>query len=81
MEELECSQDFPIITLWELSVAMETRVLIQSGPKPNAANPPPQWCFRWNLIMIGQLVSEIFMSESVNRRMYGCMDASSGPIL
>ena len=27
---------FPIITLWELSVAMETRVLIRSGPKPNA---------------------------------------------
>ena len=26
---------FPIITLWELSVAMETRVLIRSGPKPN----------------------------------------------
>ena len=31
----------PIITLWELSVAMDTRVLIQSGPKPNAAFPPP----------------------------------------
>ena len=24
---------FPIITLWELSVAMETRVLIRSNPK------------------------------------------------
>ena len=55
MEELECSQDFPIITLWELSVAMETRVLIRSGPKPNACSqPPPQWCFRWNWIMIGR---------------------------
>ena len=32
---------FPIITLWELSVAMETRVLIQSGPKPNAGFPHP----------------------------------------
>ena len=32
----------PIITLWELSVAMDTRVLIRSGPKPNAAFPPPQ---------------------------------------
>ena len=42
MEELACSQDFPIITLWELSVAMETRVLIESGPKPKAANPLPQ---------------------------------------
>ena len=38
----DCSQDYPIITLWELYVAMETRVLIQSGPKPNAAFPPPQ---------------------------------------
>ena len=27
----------PILTLWGLSVAMETRVPIQSGPKPNSA--------------------------------------------
>ena len=33
---------FPIITLWELSVAMDTRVLIRSGPKPNASFPPTQ---------------------------------------
>ena len=26
----------------KLSVAMETKVLIRSGPKPYAANPPPQ---------------------------------------
>ena len=31
-----------IITLWHLSVVMKTRVLIQSGPKPFAAYPPPQ---------------------------------------
>ena len=31
----------PIITLYELSVAMGTRVLIRSGPKPNAAFPHP----------------------------------------
>ena len=30
MKELEWSQSFPITTLWELSVAMETRVLIRS---------------------------------------------------
>ena len=42
VKELEWSQDFPIITLWELSVAMETRVLIRSSPKPNTVNPPPQ---------------------------------------
>ena len=41
MKGLEWSQGFPIITLWELSVAMETRVLIRSCPKPNAANPLP----------------------------------------
>ena len=33
---------FPIISQWELSVAMETRVLIQSAPKPYAAFPPTQ---------------------------------------
>ena len=37
-----CDNIFPIITQWELSVAMETRVLIRSGPKPNATFPPPQ---------------------------------------
>ena len=30
----------PIITLWELSVAMDTRVPIRSGPKPNVAFSP-----------------------------------------
>ena len=37
MKALACSQHFPIITLWELSVAMDTRVLIRSGPKSNAS--------------------------------------------
>ena len=55
---------FPVITLRELSVTMETRVLIRSGPKPNAANPSPQWCSRWNLITIGQLVSEIVWTDA-----------------
>ena len=31
----------PIITLWDLSVAMETRVVIRSGPKPYATFPLP----------------------------------------
>ena len=35
---------FPIISQWGLSVAMETRVLIQSAPKPYAAFPPPKRC-------------------------------------
>ena len=29
----------PIFALWELSVAMEIRVPIRGGPKPNAAFP------------------------------------------
>ena len=33
---------FPIVSLWELSIAMETRVLIRPGPKPNTTFPPPQ---------------------------------------
>ena len=31
---------FPIVTLWQISVTMVTRVFIRSGPKPNAAFPP-----------------------------------------
>ena len=42
LKALECSQYFPIIFIWELSVAMDTRVSIRSGPKPNAAFPSPQ---------------------------------------
>ena len=42
MKELEWSQGFPYYNPMELSVAMETRVLIRSGPKPYAANPPRQ---------------------------------------
>ena len=45
MKELSGHKVFPITTLWELSVAMETRVLIWSGPKPNGVNPLPQLCF------------------------------------
>ena len=33
---------FPIVSLWELSVAMETRVLIRPGTKPNTTFPYPQ---------------------------------------
>ena len=33
---------FPIISQWGFSAAMETRILIQSAPKPYAAFPPPQ---------------------------------------
>ena len=42
MKALACSQHFPNITLWELSVAMEIIVPVRSGPKLNAAFPPTQ---------------------------------------
>ena len=42
MKALEWSQHFPHYNPWELSVAMDTRVLIRSGPKPNASFPPTQ---------------------------------------
>ena len=42
LKALEWTQHFPIIPLWELSVAMDTRVPIRSGTKPNAAFPPSQ---------------------------------------
>ena len=40
--EKDCFYVFPIVSLWELSVAMETRVLIGPGPKPDATFLPPQ---------------------------------------
>ena len=57
---------FTIVSLWDLSVAMETTILIQSAPKPNAINPPPQLWFTLNLMKIGLLASEIFFFEIVD---------------
>ena len=64
---------FPIIVLWKLSVAMETRVLIQSAPNPDATFPPPKTYFTMNLIAINQLVSEILYNHwSTDRtKIYG----------
>ena len=59
---------FPVVSLWDLSVAMETTILIQSAPKPNAINPPTQLWFTLNLIKIGLLASEIFFFEIVDGR-------------
>ena len=42
MKALECSQHFPHYNPMGASVAMDTRVLIRSGPKPNAAFPQPK---------------------------------------
>ena len=51
-----------------VSVAMETTILIQSAPKPNAINLPTQLWFTLNLIKIGLLASEIFFFEIVDGR-------------
>ena len=59
---------FPIVSLWDLSVAMETTIWIQSAPKPNAINPLTQLWFTLNLIKIGLLASEIFFFEIVDGR-------------
>ena len=50
-----------------VSAAMETRVLIQSAPKPYAAFPPSVM-LHINLIKTGQLASEIhvFKFEGVD---------------
>ena len=42
MKALECSQHFPHCNPMGAIVAMETRVPILPGPKPNAIKPPPQ---------------------------------------
>ena len=65
---------FPIVSLWDLSVAMETTILIQSAPKPNAINPPTQLWFTLNLIKIGLLASEILFFEIVDGRTDGRTD-------
>ena len=62
---------FPIVSLWDLSVAMETTILIQSAPKPNAINAQTQLWFTLNLIKIGLLASEIFFFEIVDGRTDG----------
>ena len=64
----------PIITLWELFVAMETRVPILPGPKPNAINPHPNDASD-NLVTIGPLVAEIFEFENVYARTHARTDA------
>ena len=78
MEEQECSQDFPHYN----PMGAICRHGNQSSDPFWITNHPPQWCFRWNLIMIGQLVSEIFTSEVWTDTLTDAlMDAGSSPIL
>ena len=44
---------FPIVILWELSVAMVNTILIQSDPKPNTINLLTHLWFTSNLIKYG----------------------------
>ena len=58
---------FPMVSLLELSLAMETTILIVSFPKPSAVNlPTPKW-FTFTLTKISPLASEIFFFETVDR--------------
>ena len=73
---------FPIIRQLELSVTMETRVLIRSGPNPIAAVPHPNdaldkiWLRSAHWLRI-----HIYIFESVDRLTDGHTDAGSMGIL
>ena len=54
---------FLMLSLWEIYVAMATRVPIWSAQKPYAVFPPAQWCYTWNLIKIVQVALEIYIFE------------------
>ena len=81
MKELDWSQDVPHYNPMGAICCHGNQSSDPILPKPNAVNPPPQWWSWWNLIMIDQLVSEIFMFESVNGQTHGQTDAGSSPIL
>ena len=53
------------ICLWDLLVAVETKVLTSFAPKLFNQTPPPWW-YLWNLIKNGQLFLEIYLSKSVD---------------
>ena len=64
--ELAARHLFPIINQYGIFVAMETRVLIQSVPKPYAAFSLIPVMLHIKLIKIGQLASELFKFESLD---------------
>ena len=57
---------FPIISQWDLSVAIETRVLGWPASNLYVGNPPLKQCYTWSFVEIGWLMSEIFLLQSVN---------------
>ena len=58
---------FPIVSLWELSVAIENQSSDPTLPKPNSTFIP----FRYNFISTGPTPLEIFIFESINGHMDG----------
>ena len=77
---------FPIISLWVLSVAMETKFLIWSAPKPNAAFPPPNDA-SYKIWLRSAYRSQrysclkVWTHARTHTRMDGRTDAGSSPIL
>ena len=77
---------FPIITLWELFVAMETRVPILPGPKPNAINTLPQCCLDKIWLQLAHWLRrysslKMFTDPQTDARTDGRTDAGSTDIL
>ena len=56
---------FPIISLWELKVAIATRVLIRLEQKTQLFVPPTCRCYMWNMRRIGPAPSEKKSFENV----------------
>ena len=54
---------FLMLRLWDIYVAMATRVPIWSAKKPYVVFPPSQWWYTWNLIKIVQVALEIYSFE------------------
>ena len=57
---------FPIVSQWQLYVAIATRVLIRLEQKTIVFVPPVYRCYMWNMARIGFMASEEMLFENVN---------------
>ena len=57
---------FPIISQWQLYVAIATRVLIRLGQKTIVFVPPSYRCYMWNMARIGFMASKEMSFENVD---------------
>ena len=57
---------FPIISQWQLYIALATRVLIRLGQKTIFFAPPAYRCYMWNMARIGFLASEEMSFENID---------------